>query len=119
MAHVDPTDAEKAAKKRLLNPRVLLPPERLRSLREALGLSQEAASDQMGVSGPAVHSWETGGTPTRVSPYLIEAWSKWASDALGLGSSAVIVADEWLTEEQRAVIRSIPLAASSPVPGAR
>lgn len=122
MAHIDRPAAASAAKQRLKDAGKLLPSERFRALREALELTQELVAEQMGVSGPAVNDWENGhGCPKGASPYLIQAWTMYAAEQLMLPGAAVILATEWLTEEQRAAVDAVPRTKGSSVvtPGGR
>lgn len=104
-----------AATTRLKNPAALRPCDRLRALREALGLSQEKAGEQLGVSDATFNDWEKGKKkPFDVNPRLIEEWSRNASKTLGLRPSATILADEWLTESDWAAIKAVASGVAPP-----
>ena len=59
--------------------------ERICALRKALGITQEALGEKLGVSGQAVSKWEKGGIPeTCFLPLLAEIFSVTTDELLGI-----------------------------------
>ena len=108
MAHVNRPAAAKAAKKRLKDPGALVPADRLRALREALGLTVREVSHEVGLTDPAICARETGkGCPDGATQHRIEAWTRRAAQRLGLSSAAAVLAIEWLPPDELAAVRAI------------